>query len=56
MRKIMSQSSRARLLALSVLLAGGLGACVAQDEPLTECEPGVADLSRTADVAPTPSC
>jgi hypothetical protein len=35
---------------------GGLGACVAQEGPLTECEPGVADLGRTADVAPTPIC
>ncbi len=48
----MSVSSRVRRLALSILLAGGLGACVAQDQPLTQCEPGVEGLSHMTDVAP----
>ncbi len=46
-------SARARRLVLSVLVAAGLGACVAQDKTELQCEPGVADLSRTATVAPT---
>ncbi len=55
MRETISVSRRARLFALSVLLAGGLGACVAQDAPLTECEPGVDTLSRTIEAMP-PRC
>ncbi len=48
---IVSGFPRARLLAFGVLLTA-LGACVGQDKPLTQCEPGVGDLSRTATVAP----
>jgi hypothetical protein len=44
--------SRARLLALSVLMVAGLGACVASQKADLKCEPGVDDLSRAVDVAP----
>lgn len=43
---------RLRIAALLVLAAASLGGCMATKEPLAQCEPGVVDLSRTADVAP----
>jgi hypothetical protein len=45
-------SPRARMAVLSALFLSGLAACVTQEKADLQCEPGVADLSRTADVAP----
>jgi len=46
-------SSRRRLLAPGFLVVSALGACVGADKATVRCEPGVGDLSRTVDVAPT---
>lgn len=44
--------SRIRLAAVMLVLATGLAACAEMTKPDAQCEPGVTDLGRTADLVP----